>query len=150
MRPSRLWNSPVGGRDRSWRARPSRRTPPSRSGALGDRDDEHAEEFSADLVADLRAARGRYPTDPALTELVDRRRSASPELARRWAQARVAAHRASRKTATTTSAGPITVDCDVLSVPGSDLRIVVCTAVPGSEDAARLGQLRTTALRALA
>lgn len=84
-----------------------------------------------------------------LAELVDRLRTESPEFARRWAQARVAVLRTSRKTATT-PAGPITVDCDVLSVPESDLRIVVYTAAPGSEDAARLDLLRMTALHALA
>src|SRR6478609_3874011 len=37
----------------------------------------HAEEFSSDLVADLRAASGRYPGDTALGELVARLRAAS-------------------------------------------------------------------------
>ncbi len=45
---------------------------------------------------------------------------------------------------TDTVAGPITVDCDVLSVPDGDLRIVVYTAVPGSDDAAKLDLLRVT------
>ena len=34
--------------------------------------------------------------------------------------------------------GPITVDCDVLSVPAVDLRVVAFTAAPGSEDADKL------------
>jgi transcriptional regulator with XRE-family HTH domain len=114
-----------------------------------DFDDTHAEEFAADLVADLRAAVGRYPTDPALAHLVARLREASPDFAERWATARIAAHRSSRKTATVTAVGPITVDCDVLSVPGSDLRIVVYTAVPGSEDASRLDLLRVAGTQAL-
>jgi hypothetical protein len=46
--------------------------------------------------------------------------------------------------------GPIEIDCDVLSVPGSDLRIVVYTAVPGSEDAAKLDLLRVTGLQEFA
>ncbi|MDN4597647.1 helix-turn-helix domain-containing protein [Leifsonia virtsii] len=104
----------------------------------------HAEEFSSDLVADLRAASGRYPRDPALRELVARLRAASPEFERRWGETRVAEHRASRKTLTATPVGPVTVDCDVLSVPGSDLRIVVYTAAPGSDDAAKLELLRVT------
>jgi len=104
----------------------------------------HAEEFSSDLVADLRTASGRYPGDPALAELIARLRAASPEFERRWEETRVAEHRASRKTLTATPVGPVTVDCDVLSVPGSDLRIVVYTAAPGSEDAAKLDLLRVT------
>ena len=63
--------------------------------------------------------------------------------------ARIAQHRSSRKTLTRTPVGPITVDCDVLTVPGSDLRIVVYTAVPGSEDASRLDLLRVTGLQPL-
>ncbi|WP_144758510.1 helix-turn-helix domain-containing protein [Curtobacterium sp. 9128] len=111
-------------------------------------DDEHQEEFSSDLVADLRTAFGRYPGDRALTDLVARLRRESPEFERRWAVARVAEHRASRKTLRTT-VGSIEVDCDTLSVPGGDLRIVVYTVVPGSTDAAKLDLLRVTGLQAL-
>lgn len=116
------------------------------TGGLPDveRDDEHAEEYAADLVADLRDAVGRYPRDRDLAHLVRRLRTASPEFERRWGEARVAEHRSSRKTLTGTPVGPITVDCDVLRVPGSDLRIVVYTAAPGSEDAQRLDLLRVT------
>ncbi len=113
-------------------------------------DDAHAEEFADDLVADLRAAVGRYPADPDLARLVSRLRAGSPDFERRWGRARVARHRSSRKTASRTPVGPITVDCDVLSVPGEDLRIVVYTAVPGSEDASRLDLLRVAGVQALA
>ena len=99
-----------------------------------DWDDEHQEEFSSDLVADLRQATGRYPADRELAALVERLRRESPEFERRWDTGRVAEHRASRKRVHT-PVGPIEVDCDVLTVPGEDLRIVVYTAVPGSEDA---------------
>ena len=34
--------------------------------------------------------------------------------------------------------GPLVIDCDVLTVPGSDLRIVVYTAAPNSEAAEKL------------
>jgi transcriptional regulator with XRE-family HTH domain len=111
-------------------------------------DDEHEEEFAADLTADLRNALGRYPDDPQLAELVRRLRARSPEFARRWSTARVALHRSSRKTVHT-AVGPITVDCDTLTVPGSDLRIVVYTTTPGSEDASRLDLLRVTGLQDL-
>jgi hypothetical protein len=37
----------------------------------------------------------------------------------------------------------------VLTVPGSDLRIVVYTVTPGSSDAARLDLLRVTGLQSL-
>ncbi|MGA1838568.1 helix-turn-helix transcriptional regulator [Herbiconiux sp. 11R-BC] len=110
---------------------------------------EHEEEFASDLVADLRAAVGRYPRDASLAQLVARLRAGSPDFERRWAQARVAEHRSSRKTMTRTAVGPITVDCDVLTVPGGDLRIVVYTVAPGSPDEARLDLLRVAGLQAL-
>lgn len=113
-------------------------------------DEEHDREFSSDLAADLRAATGRYPDDPALAHLVARLRAESPAFEEHWATARVAEHRASRKTLTGTAVGPITVDCDVLSVPGGDLRIVVYTAVQGSDDAAKLDVLRVTGLESFA
>lgn len=50
---------------------------------------------------------------------------------------------------TRTPVGPITIDCDVLTAPGTDLRIVVYTVAPGSEDEARLDLLRVTGLQAL-
>ena len=107
----------------------------------------HDEEFSSDLAADLREASGRYPEDAGLASLVARLRAASSDFERRWAEARVARHRSSRKTATSTPVGPITIDCDVLTVPGSDLRIVVYTAVPGSADASKLALLRVAGLQ---
>jgi transcriptional regulator with XRE-family HTH domain len=112
-----------------------------------DFDAQHAEEFSSDLAADLREAVGRYPADASLAALVGRLRAASPEFARRWTEAHVARHRSSRKTATGTPVGPITIDCDVLTAPGADLRIVVYTAVPGSEDASKLELLRVAGLQ---
>ncbi|MGO4594950.1 helix-turn-helix transcriptional regulator [Leifsonia sp. 2TAF2] len=112
-------------------------------------DAQHAEEFASDLAADLRSAVGRYPDDSGLAHLVTRLRAESPEFERRWAEARVAEHRSSRKTVTGTPAGPITVDCDVLAVPGSDLRIVVYTVAAGSADEARLDLLRVTGLQTL-
>jgi len=111
-------------------------------------DDTHQEDFSSDLVADLRAASGRYPADRDLAALVARLRRESPEFARRWETGRIAEHRTSRKVVAS-RVGPVEIDCDVLTVPGSDLRIVVYTAVPGSPDAAALDLLRVTGLQEL-
>ena len=100
---------------------------------------EHESEFGDDLVADLRAASTRYPDDVALAGLVDRLLG-FPAFSSRWSEARIAMHRSPHKTLHT-AVGPVTVDCDVLSVPGSDLRLVVYTTAPGSEDASRLALL---------
>jgi hypothetical protein len=81
--------------------------------------------------------------------LVSRLRAESPDFRRRWGEAHIARHRSSKKTATATPVGPITIDCDVLTAPGTDLRIVVYTAVPGSPDASRLELLRVAGTQAL-
>jgi transcriptional regulator with XRE-family HTH domain len=55
------------------------------SGHAGtDFDAQHEEDFASDLAADLRAAVGRYPSDPSLGHLVSRLLETSPEFARRW------------------------------------------------------------------
>jgi transcriptional regulator with XRE-family HTH domain len=112
-------------------------------------DERHEEEFASDLAADLRTAVGRYPRDAGLAQLVQRLRAESAGFERRWAEVNVAEHRSSRKTMTRTPVGPITVDCDVLTVPGGDLRLVVYTAAPGSDDEQKLALLRVTGLQAL-
>lgn len=114
-----------------------------------DFDDVHAEEFSDDLTADLREAAGRYPDDPRLNELISRLQAESPDFASRWRQAHIARHRSSTKTATRTPVGPITIDCDVLTAPGTDLRIVMYTVTPDSEDASKLELLRVRGTQAL-
>jgi transcriptional regulator with XRE-family HTH domain len=112
-------------------------------------DAQHADEFASDLAADLREAAGRYPQDPGLARLISRLRAESPDFQRRWSQAHVARHRSSTKTATATPVGPITFDCDVLTVPGADLRIVVYTVAPDSPDASKLALLKVTGRQAM-
>ena len=97
----------------------------------------------------MREAAGRYPQDPGLTALISRLRAKSPDFRHRWSEARVARHRSSTKTATSTPVGPIAIDCDVLTAPGTDLRIVVYTVAPGSQDASKLALLRVTGTQAL-
>jgi len=45
--------------------------------------------------------------------------------------------------------GPITLDCDVLTVAGSDLRLVVYTAQPSAPDADRLRLAQVVGLQNL-
>jgi transcription regulator MmyB-like protein len=45
--------------------------------------------------------------------------------------------------------GRLILDCDVLTVAGTDLRLVVYTAEPGSPDAGALALLTTIGLQAM-
>jgi hypothetical protein len=91
--------------------------------------------FEASAVADLKSATARYPRDAGLRRLIADLRAASARFARLWDTGAVGVHEADRKTIHHPDAGPIALDCDVLTVHGSDLRIVAYTAAPGSGDA---------------
>ncbi|MFJ1601346.1 helix-turn-helix domain-containing protein [Streptomyces sp. NPDC088261] len=97
--------------------------------------------FEAALVADLRATAGRYPADRQLRRLVAELRARSDRFAELWDTGVVGRHEAARKTVDHPDVGPVTLDCDVLSVAGSDLRLMIYTAEPGTEDADRLALL---------
>ena len=95
-----------------------------------DLDRAHAEQFVDDLTADLREAAGRYRDDPTLAPPDH---TPAGRLTRLCPSVAPGAHRmepSSAKTATSTPVGPITIDCDVLTPPGTDLRIVMCTVAP--------------------
>ena len=90
------------------------------------------------VVADLRRATGRYPADARLAALIARTQQGNDRFRRLWQEAPVATHREDRKIIRHPHAGDITVDCDVLTDGDTDMKIVVYTVEPGSEDEARL------------
>ncbi|MFJ4616585.1 helix-turn-helix transcriptional regulator [Streptomyces sp. NPDC088812] len=92
----------------------------------------------AAVVSDLRRATGRFPQDSRLTTLIRDLNAGSRRFAELWAIGEVAAHREDHKTIDHPSVGPVTVDCDVLTDGDSELKIVIMTAVPGSEDETKL------------
>ncbi|KIF70471.1 XRE family transcriptional regulator [Streptomyces sp. AcH 505] len=92
-------------------------------------------------VAELRAAQSRYPADQRLRRLIAELRANSARFAELWDAGAVAHIEASRKTVDHPRVGPLTLDCDVLSVAGSDVRIMIYTAEPGTADAERLALL---------
>jgi transcriptional regulator with XRE-family HTH domain len=94
--------------------------------------------FAAAMVADLRAAAGRYPDDRSLRGLVADLRANSPRFAELWDSGAVGAHEAAHKTIDHPHVGAVTLDCDILTVAGSEVRLMVYTAEPGTEDAERL------------
>jgi transcriptional regulator with XRE-family HTH domain len=105
--------------------------------------------FEAEAVADLRSAAGRYPDDDELGRLIGDLSQASERFAELWQARAVAVHTADRKRVEHPEVGPLTLDCDVFTVQGSDLRVVAYTAEPGSDDADKLALLRVIGLQAM-
>ena len=101
------------------------------------------------LVADLREAAGRYSADQQLQCLIRELRAGSDRFAELGDRGAVGHHEAARKTIDHPQVGPVTLDCDVLTVDGNDLRIMVYTAEPGTEDAERLELLTVLGTQAL-
>ncbi|MFB4280932.1 MULTISPECIES: helix-turn-helix transcriptional regulator [unclassified Nonomuraea] len=97
--------------------------------------------FEAGLVADLRDTAGRYPADRQLRRMIARLRADSARFAELWDAGVVGRQQAARKVIDHPQVGALALDCDVLSVAGSDLRIMVYTAEPGTRDAERLALL---------
>ncbi|MFI5954405.1 helix-turn-helix transcriptional regulator [Cryptosporangium sp. NPDC051539] len=97
------------------------------------------------VVSDLRAAEARYPDDPRVTGLIAEALAGSARFAAMWASGTVGRHIADRKTIEHPVVGPVLVDCDVLTVPGADVRIVTYTAPAGSPDAEKIEFLRVAA-----
>ncbi|MFE5753732.1 helix-turn-helix transcriptional regulator [Streptomyces massasporeus] len=96
------------------------------------------------LVADLRTALVDHPRDRGLVDLVEELRSTSTEFARLWDEGAVGPHVSARKTVVHPEVGEVMCDCDVLTVPGSDIRLIVYTVAAGSADADKLEFLRVT------
>ena len=133
--------STASGRDRNllWRTFTGKSTRVRKS-------DREADDFETNAVADLRRAAGSYPDDPSLGQLVDELRQASPRFAKLWAERVVNTTASKTKTIDHPGVGAITLDCDVLTVAGSDLRLVVYTAEPGP-DADRLRLIQVLGLQ---
>ncbi|MBV2366482.1 helix-turn-helix domain-containing protein [Streptomonospora nanhaiensis] len=108
---------------------------------------EQADRFERAAVADLRSATARRPGDPRLRRLVADLRRHSPRFADLWAAHAVGTHAADTKTLHHPEVGALERDCDVPTVPGSDARVVVHTAAPGSESAAKLRLLGAAGAR---
>ncbi|MCW3819575.1 helix-turn-helix transcriptional regulator [Micromonospora sp. DR5-3] len=105
--------------------------------------------LEAEAVADLRVAFGRYPNDRDLRALLRDLRRTSERFRELWKRADVSERVTSRKTIEHPEVGRLTLDCDVLTVAGTDLRLVVYTAESGSSDAGALALLATIGTQAM-
>ena len=93
----------------------------------------------ARLVADLRLTAARYPADQRLKRLIRELAALSPRFVELWA-GNFEPHQdqGRHKTIDHPDVGHITLDCDTLVVAADDLRIMIFTAEPETEDAERL------------
>ena len=103
---------------------------------------ENREATDRAIVADLRRASARYPDDPRLTGLIRRTLDGNPRFSRLWHEGTVGGHAEDHKIIQHPDIGEITVDCDVLNDSDTDLKIVIYTAAPGSEDESKLDLAR--------
>jgi transcriptional regulator with XRE-family HTH domain len=101
---------------------------------------EEKAELLAGQVADLRRTAARYPADRQLRTLVRELAAHSPQFADLWARDEPEPHPdpSKRKVVDHPAVGAIALDCDVLFVATDDVRLMVYTAEPGTEDAERL------------
>lgn len=90
------------------------------------------------VVSDLRRATGRFPGSARLGRLVTQLTVGNHKFAELWAQGAVNPHREGRKIVEHPAVGPVSVDCDVLTDGDAELKIVILSAIPGSEDEGRL------------
>ncbi|MBO2455021.1 helix-turn-helix domain-containing protein [Actinomadura barringtoniae] len=88
----------------------------------------------AAVVADLRRATGRFPGNHRLTGLIRALTAGNERFAELWASGAVGAHREDHKVVDHPSVGQIEVDCDVLTDGDTELKIVILTAAPETED----------------
>lgn len=109
-------------------------------------DAEHTR-WRASLAADLSLVVARYPDDPDLAALVCDLTRTSQVFADLRASGGVAVQAAARKTFQHPDVGRLTLDCDVLVVQGTDLRVVTYTADPAGSDAEALALLGVLGLQ---
>jgi transcriptional regulator with XRE-family HTH domain len=105
------------------------------------RSPEQAARFETALVGDLRAAAARYPTDVELRALIAALRRTNNRFTELWTSRFIGSHEGESVTVRHPDIGSVAVDCDILTVPGCDLRVIVQSAAPDSSAAQALSLL---------
>ncbi|WP_166984262.1 helix-turn-helix transcriptional regulator [Paramicrobacterium fandaimingii] len=98
-------------------------------------------EFRQNVVRELRSAVARYPSDPAMTNLIDDLRDGSAEFARLWERNDVQPARMLTKTFRHPIVREITLNCDELHIDDGDQHLVLYSAAKGSPAAESLAFL---------
>jgi transcriptional regulator with XRE-family HTH domain len=101
---------------------------------------EEQTELETRLVADLRLTAARYPADQRLKQLIRDLVAQSPRFVKLWESGALEPHQdvGRHKVIDHPDVGHITLDCDTLIVAADDLRIMIYTAEPDTEDGDRL------------
>lgn len=102
---------------------------------------ESLEQLRSAQVAELRTSSQRYPADLQLRNLISELKAKSPLFADMWESSDSVQHSSAAKIIDHPQIGSLTLDCDILAVAGSDLRIMIYTAEPGTPDAQNLALL---------
>src|SRR6201996_69585 len=101
---------------------------------------EQKRDFEAGLVADLRLTAARYPKKQRVQQLVREIPCQSRRFEELWESEAPVPHQdfGRHKVIDHPDVGHITLDCDTLVVAANDLRIMIYTAEPDTEDAEKL------------
>ncbi|MEW2403391.1 helix-turn-helix transcriptional regulator [Streptomyces sp. NPDC046862] len=102
------------------------------------------------MVSELRAAAAKYPADRQLRLLIAELRAGSKRFAELWEAGVVGSLELAGKTVEHPQVGLLTLDCNVLRVDGSGLRILGYSAEPGTESAEKLKLLSVIGMQSLA
>lgn len=101
------------------------------------------------MVSELRAAAARYPADRQLRRLIAELRAGSERFAELWNAGVVGSLAVSRKTVEHPQVGLLTLDCNVLRMDGSGLRILAYSTEPGTDSAEKLALLSVIGTQSL-
>ncbi|GIJ47517.1 transcriptional regulator [Virgisporangium aliadipatigenens] len=107
------------------------------------RSDERTSRFEATIAADLRTTLHRYPADPDLVALVNDLRLHSRRFDELWTGGGAVRFFDDQVLINHPDVGNLQVDCDILTVHEGDLRALVFSTEPGSDDARRLADTRS-------
>jgi transcriptional regulator with XRE-family HTH domain len=141
--------SAATGRDRNLLWRHFIGTAPAPARRHVQRTAEEVAAFEVAAVGDLREAAGRYPNDRGLRALIKDLIAQSPRFRELWDAGVVGTHTTDTKVISHPEVGLIELDCDVFTVHGSDLRVIVYSAEPGSAAAEKLAMVRVVGLQTM-